>query len=67
MWCLGTWFSGGLDSVRLMVGLDDLRGLFQPKQFSDSVIKAFALGTWCSTGAGPQGGCAISIMGGFED
>jgi len=28
---LGTWFSGGLGSVRLMVGLDDLKGVFQPK------------------------------------
>jgi len=28
-WCLGTWFSGGLGSVRLMVGLDDLKDLFQ--------------------------------------
>lgn len=27
----GTWFSGGLGSVRLMVGLDDLKGLFQIK------------------------------------
>ena len=30
-WRLGTWFSGGLGSVRFMVGLDDLKGLFQPK------------------------------------
>jgi len=29
MWCLGTWFSSALGSVRLMVGLDDLQGLFQ--------------------------------------
>jgi len=29
IWCLGTWFSGGLGSVRLMVGLSDLKGLFQ--------------------------------------
>lgn len=28
---LGTWVSGGFDSVRLAVGLDDLRGLFQTK------------------------------------
>jgi len=28
---LGTWFSGGIDSVRLMVGLHDLEGLLQPK------------------------------------
>ena len=37
MWCLGTWFSGGLGSARLKVGLDDLKGLFQPKQFYDSM------------------------------
>ena len=35
MWCLGTWHSGGLGSAGLMVGLDDLKGLFQPK-FYDS-------------------------------
>ena len=38
MWCLGTWFSGGLGSARLTVGLDDLKGLFQPKLFYDSMI-----------------------------
>jgi len=27
MQSLGTWFSDGIDSVRLMVGLDDLEGL----------------------------------------
>ena len=37
-WHLGTWFSGGLGSVRLMVGLDDLKGPFQPKRFSESMI-----------------------------
>ncbi|KAK4832564.1 hypothetical protein QYF61_024064 [Mycteria americana] len=36
MWCSGTWFSGGLGSVGFMVGLDDLKGLFQPKRFYDS-------------------------------
>ena len=30
-WCLGTWFSGGLGSVRFTVVLNDLKGLFQPK------------------------------------
>jgi len=30
MWCLGTWFSGGLGSVRVTVGLD-LKVLFQSK------------------------------------
>ncbi|KAK4828039.1 hypothetical protein QYF61_022816 [Mycteria americana] len=35
--CLGTWCSGGLGSVRFMVGLDDLKGLFQPILFCDSV------------------------------
>ena len=38
MWHLGTWFSGGLGSVRFMVGPDDLKGLFQPKYFCDSMI-----------------------------
>jgi len=28
---LGTWIGGGLGSVRFAVGLDDLKGLFQPK------------------------------------
>jgi len=36
--CLGTWFSGGFGSVRLMVGLDDLTGLFQHKLFYDSIL-----------------------------
>jgi len=30
MWWLGTWFNGGLGSVRLTAGLD-LKGPFQPK------------------------------------
>ncbi|KAK4831021.1 hypothetical protein QYF61_014909 [Mycteria americana] len=34
---LRTWFSDGLGSVRLTVELDDLKGLFQPKQFYDSI------------------------------
>ena len=37
MWCLGTWFSGGLGSIRFMVGLSDLQGFFQPEQFYDSI------------------------------
>ena len=32
---LGTWFNGGIDSVRLMVGLNHLEGLLQPEQFYD--------------------------------
>lgn len=36
MWCLRTWFSGGLGNVKLTVGIDHLNGLFQPKlQFYD--------------------------------
>jgi len=38
MWCLGSWFSGGLGSVRLALGLNDLEGLFQRKQYYDSMI-----------------------------
>lgn len=38
MWRLGPWFSGRHGSVRLMVGLDGLKGLCQPKLFYDSVF-----------------------------
>jgi len=31
-------FSCGLGSVRFMVGLDHIKGLFQPKQFYDLMI-----------------------------
>lgn len=37
MWCLRKWLSGGLGRIRLRVGLDDLRGLLQPKGFYDSI------------------------------
>lgn len=30
------WFNGGLGGARFKFGPDDLRGLFQPKWFSDS-------------------------------
>jgi len=40
---LGTWFSGGIDSVRLIVGLNDFEGLLQSKQFYDSMILRTAL------------------------
>lgn len=38
MWTeqMRTWFSGGSG---LMVGLDDLRDLFQPLQFNDSIVQ----------------------------
>jgi len=45
MQSLRTWFSGGTDSIRLMVGLDDLEGLLQPKQFYDSTLLNFKLGS----------------------
>lgn len=32
MWHFGTWFTG----VRLVVGLDDLKGLSQPNRFHSS-------------------------------
>ena len=32
------WFSGGHGSARLMVGLDDLDGLLQLKQFYNSMV-----------------------------
>lgn len=31
MWCLVTWFSGRLGSVRLLVGLNVLTGVFNQK------------------------------------
>lgn len=31
MWHSGMWFSSELGNVRLMAGIDDLKGLFQPK------------------------------------
>lgn len=40
VWCLGTKLSDGIGSVMVMVGLDDLNGLFKPDVFYDSV-KAF--------------------------
>jgi len=33
MWHFRTWFSGGLDSVRLIIRLDGLRGLFHLKLY----------------------------------
>lgn len=41
---LGIWFSGGLDSVRSMVGLDGPRSLFESKKFNDSMILNLV---WC--------------------
>jgi len=38
MQTLGTKFSVGIDSVRLMLGLDDFEGLLQPNQIFDSLI-----------------------------
>ena len=37
MWCLGTWFSGGLDSSSWTFGIVDLPALLQPKGFYDSM------------------------------
>lgn len=38
MWYWVTWFSGGVGSIRLMAGSDDLKGPIQARQFCDSVI-----------------------------
>lgn len=38
MWCLGTWSSGGLGTVRLMIGLRGHRCLLPVKQFHDFVL-----------------------------
>jgi len=36
---LGTWFSGGLGSVGFMVGLNDIKGLFQSRLSYDSISR----------------------------
>jgi len=38
MWHLEMWFSGVLGSIRFMVGLNDIKGLFWLKLFHDSVF-----------------------------
>lgn len=38
MLCLGAWLSSGLCGAGLMVGLDNLKGLYPPKQFYGSKI-----------------------------
>lgn len=46
MWHLGTWFSGGFGSVTLVVGLGDLKGLFQPKCLYDLFgVRSFSAGS----------------------
>lgn len=55
-WCSGTWFSGGLGRVRLMVLLYDLKGLFQPKWFWDSSSLHLGAIFWLSDGCGHGGG-----------
>lgn len=35
MWHLGAWCDGWLDSVRFLIGLNDLKSIFQPKWFCD--------------------------------
>lgn len=44
MWHLRTWVSGELSSVRWMVELHDLRGLFQPKWLYDFAVLGFSDG-----------------------
>lgn len=38
MWHLGTWFSSGIGSGGLVIGLNDVNGLFQSKCFYNSVF-----------------------------
>lgn len=44
MWCQVAWLRGGLGGARLTVGLDGLKGLFQPEQLCDP-LSGGALGT----------------------
>lgn len=41
MWHLITWFSVGFGSVRLRVGLKELKNLFEPKLFDDSLLQCY--------------------------
>jgi len=43
MGSLGTWFSGGIGSARLMVGPNDPEVLLQPKRLYDSMILCMAV------------------------
>lgn len=38
MWLLGAWFSGKHSGAGLTVGLDYLRGLFQPQRLCDFIV-----------------------------
>lgn len=38
MWHMGTWVNGGLGSAGSLVGLDNLRGVFQNKLFYNSTL-----------------------------
>lgn len=53
MWCSGTWFSCRPGSARLVVGVGDVRGLFQPKWLWDFMVDSSFLQTvkdsWAST------------------
>lgn len=44
MWCLGSWFTGGLGRTKLTVGSDDLKALLECKQFYDSVTQLVPTG-----------------------
>lgn len=51
----GTWFHGLIDKMvmgRPQVGLDNLRNLFQPSWFRDSVAKGESVSQRSSTGLG---------------
>lgn len=52
VWHLGIWFSAdpGGGGAGLLVGLRDLRGLFQPEQFHDSVLLLGSRGSRTSCG-----------------
>lgn len=39
MWHSGMWFSGGFGNDGLTLGLDNLKGIFQPDRCHDSMVK----------------------------
>lgn len=62
-WRLGTWFSGGLDSVTFTAGLNDIKGVLQPIWFYGSVLWFFLclLPAWAISRTPPPG-CSASAL-----
>lgn len=65
MWHLGTWFSSGLGSVRLMVRLNDLKFFsnLNGSMLHDSMILATLHGWASQDAASAAHGCSQTLQG----